>query len=308
MIGYGRFDEMTGGTRNAFGTIIDTWDEDRKIKRFHNVVPGQPHVHSHFHAASHEGHRVVAICGKGGVGKTAFTALLVRACVKSGDCGRILVVDADPAFGLALALGVKPAHTIGEVREQIIHTAQGGAADAEAELAGQLDYLIFESLVETDNFAFMAMGRSDALGCYCAVNDLLRDAVSQLAGEFDTVVIDGEAGLEQVNRQVMACVDELIILTDGSARGMNTVELLAKIAHDERVADAEHIGIVFSRPLVPDAVLDNEISQVNVTRLGTVPLDPQVALFDAQDRPLMELPDDSPAAHAVWHIADRLFV
>ena len=132
-----------------------------------SAVPFAPHVHEKFHAPAHEGCKVIAVCGKGGVGKTAFSALLVRACVRSGSCGRLLVVDADPAFGLALALGVNVSQTIGEVRERIIRTAREGSASDEEELASRLDYLVFEAMEETDDFAFIAMGRSDSLGCYC---------------------------------------------------------------------------------------------------------------------------------------------
>ncbi|MFR9062607.1 MAG: hypothetical protein ACLVJO_01935 [[Clostridium] scindens] len=56
---------------------------------------------------------------------------------------------------------------------------------------------------EEKGFAFVAIGRPESSGCYCAINSYLRDVISMLAGQFDYVVIDGEAGIEQVNRRVM---------------------------------------------------------------------------------------------------------
>lgn len=270
-------------------------------------APAAPHVHDRFQAPVHPGHRVVAVCGKGGVGKTAFTAMLARACVRSGSCGRLLVVDADPAFGLALALGVDVACTIGEVRERVIRTAQEGSRAAEAELAARLDYLVLESMVECEDFAFIAMGRSDSLGCYCSVNDLLRDAIQLLAQDFDTVIIDGEAGLEQLNRQVLAGIDDLVVLTDGSSRGQRTVELLERIAIDESMVDPDRISIVVNRPLVDEEHLRTAKERAGSRFLGVVPLDVEVARLDAAGLSLEGLSPESSAAHAVWHIADKLF-
>ena len=51
--------------------------------------------------------KVIAVTGKGGTGKTAVTAMLIRHLVKSsGKNYRILAIDADPDANLADALGV----------------------------------------------------------------------------------------------------------------------------------------------------------------------------------------------------------
>ncbi len=277
----------------------------KREARFHHVAAGQAHEHLRFCAKSHEGHRVIAVCGKGGVGKTAFSALVLGAMVRSGVFGRILVVDADPALGLGLALGVPVGKTIGFVREEILRTAGSKDLQLEAELAGKLDYLIAESLTEADGYAFMAMGHSDSLGCYCSVNDLLRDAIQVLIADFDTVLIDGEAGLEQINRQVVAGIDRLIVLSDGSCRGMNTVNLIYDIAKREHLVEAERIGVVFNRVLA--GIDEAQPLPKEMSLLGIVPLDPVVARCDAQGIPLDRLSPDTPAAHSVWHIVEGLF-
>ncbi|MEM2096713.1 MAG: ArsA-related P-loop ATPase, partial [Methanothrix sp.] len=61
--------------------------------------------------------RVIAITGKGGTGKTAVAALLVRYLIKSGRKYRVLVIDADPDSNLADALGVEVTKTVGDMRE-----------------------------------------------------------------------------------------------------------------------------------------------------------------------------------------------
>lgn len=249
--------------------------------------------------------RTIAVCGKGGVGKTAFSAMLTGA-LSRGHSGRLLVIDADPALGLAMALGVETAKTIADVREEIVAAARSKDADLQVELAATLDYLVFESLVETDEFAFLAMGRTEAAGCYCSVNNLLKDAIGLLSGNFDTIVVDGEAGLEQINRQVMGDIDELVLLTDGSARGLRTVSLLMELTGAGGVVDVGGVGVVLNRPLVGTAELETAIEDLGARLLGVVPMDPYVAEFDARGCSLTRLPATSPAAGAVALIAENL--
>jgi CO dehydrogenase maturation factor len=141
--------------------------------------------------------RLLAVCGKGGVGKTAFTSMMSRVLLESGKAGNLLLIDADPAMGLPNALGIDVRHTMGQVRENIIETARKGKKKETVQLVDTLDYMALEALIETDDFALLAMGRTETLGCYCPVNDLLRGAIESLSKSFDTIIIDGEAGLEQ---------------------------------------------------------------------------------------------------------------
>lgn len=272
---------------------------------FHHLPNGEPHVHEKISTKSHPGRRVIAICGKGGVGKTAFSAMAAHALMHREDTGRLLVIDADPAFGLAFALGMPTEPSIATVREALLSAARSGDIEVEQDMARELDYMVFESLVETEGFAFLAMGRSRDLGCYCAVNDLLRDAVELLVGEFDTVLIDGEAGLEQINRQVVASVDDLIVVSDGSLRGLKTVTSVVELAHEHELVSQDRIHLVLNRQdgEVDTAALQGEgVPEL----LGAIPADAELAAYDRAGEPLIGLPHENEAAHAVWHIIDRL--
>lgn len=271
----------------------------------HNLPDGQPHVHERITAGAHPGHRVIAVCGKGGVGKTALSALMARSLAQRPDTGRLLVIDADPALGLALALGIEPNETIASVRDRLLETARGGDGQAEAQIAGQLDYLVFQSLVETDDYAFLAMGRSRDLGCYCSVNELLRDALGLLVREFDTVLVDGEAGLEQINRQVVATVDALVCVSDGSARASRTVETVWDMANENRLVDTDAIYLVLNRQ-EPGASVAGLRADVHPHLLGSVPADAGLSELDRAEQPLTHLPGSSPALHAAAHLCDHL--
>ena len=155
--------------------------------------------------------RVIAAGGKGGVGKSAFIAGCTR--VFSERDTRILAIDADPAGGLRQLLGMgENTRTMGDVRDQLIQAAKAG--EKREEIAQAFDYMLMESLAETATFDFLAMGHSRFKGCFCPVNRLLRDAVEALAGNYEVVLIDAEAGLEQVYREVMRHVDQLALLMD----------------------------------------------------------------------------------------------
>jgi len=170
--------------------------------------------------------KLLAVCGKGGTGKTASTAMMARALYESKKAKRLLLIDADPAMGLLSALGLKAQKTMGEVREKIIKTAKKGSKEETARIGDMIDYMVFEALTERDTFALLAMGRTETLGCFCPVNTLLRKAIETLSESFDTILIDGEAGLEQINRQVVRRLDTLMIISDPSSRGIETAEMI----------------------------------------------------------------------------------
>jgi CO dehydrogenase maturation factor len=252
------------------------------------------------------GKRLVGVCGKGGAGKTAITAMMARALVDSGGAGKLLVIDADPALGQLSALGAKTNRTMGQVREEIIRTARQGNKDAKAELAEKLDYLVFEALSEMDDFAWLAMGRTETWGAI-PVNDLLQEALEKLSASFDTILIDGEAGLEQINRQVVRHLNTLIIVSDPTSRGMETAAVIKDMIAKEKIIDCERMGMVFNRVIGNEPLLKASAERIGVELFGFVPHDETVAAYDLVGRPITDLPADSAAQSAVRRIVeDRL--
>jgi CO dehydrogenase maturation factor len=98
-----------------------------------------------------------------------------------------------------------------------------------------LDYRVFEALTELDTFSILATGRTETLGCFCPVNTLLRGAIETLSESFDTILIDGEAGLEQINRQVVRRLQALLIVSDPISRGVETAWVPAQTTNKRGV-------------------------------------------------------------------------
>lgn len=228
---------------------------------------------------------IVAVCGKGGVGKTTVSAMGARALLASGR--KALVVDADPAGGLAMALGVKPARTLNDVRKDLISEVKAGTRD-ERDLAVSVDYLVAEALTEKGNVAFLAIGRPEDEGCYCKVNVILKDAIEALGGMFDAAIVDAEAGIEQVNRKVMGSVDYLLLVSDVSAKAVRTAETVKEVA--DRMIGGVGSGLIVNRAR-DEQEARAAAGRSSLEYLGWVPEDDIVREFDASERSFFELPE-----------------
>lgn len=235
--------------------------------------------------------RIIAVCGKGGTGKTMFTALTARVLLETGTAGRLLLIDADPAMNLPHLLDIQVRKSMGEIRERIINTARDGTPDDKSNLARGLDYMVMEALTETRQFAVLAMGRTETLGCFCPLNDVLRGAVESLSTSFDTILIDGEAGLEQLNRQVMRQVDTIVVVSDATSRGIRTASIIRNMVSQERIMACGSIGLVFNRVRGDEDYLRSQADVIGLPVLGYIPDDAEIAQHDLLGKPIWDLAD-----------------
>lgn len=249
--------------------------------------------------------KVIAVCGKGGVGKTFLTAAMVKLLAAEGGL-KILAIDADPSFGLAPALGVKAKKTVSDIRSNLIDEIKKGKRTGDkSELLSRLDYEVFEALVENARLAVLAIGRPEDEGCYCQVNELLKEIITSLSVSFDRVLIDGEAGIEQINRRVMKRVDELVLITDTSAKGVNVVLAIKKLVDERRAVECRRMGLVINR-VGSQKEVDRILGGVSLELLGWIPEDEMVREYDFNGRPIADFPDTLPSLVAVRQIVKKL--
>lgn len=249
------------------------------------------------------GNTVITVAGKGGVGKTSISAAIVRQLVKSYPNSRILAIDADPAVGLATALNIDVKQTIDDIRKAIVESGEGDREKKRAiELLGEVRFRVIDAMAEKDGFAFIAVGRPEAAGCFCSVNSYLKEIISIFSEDFDFVVIDGEAGLEQINRRVMEKVTHLILVTDPSKKGINVLKTIRKIA-DEFVM-YEKIGAIVNR--INDENLIREINTGDIPVLAYIPDDEELRLKDIQGENIFNLPDSSKLVSGVQEALEAM--
>ena len=184
---------------------------------------------------------VIAITGKGGSGKTIVSYLLAQQLITSGIYP--LLIDADPTMShLTRLLEHKPKETIETIRKRIVEVAAQKKEQENQNIAENIDSIVSQSIIETDQYSLLTMGNPESKGCFCATNVLLRNVIESVTQDFDTIIIDCEAGLEQIHRQVIGKLDYLIIVSDFSLRSIETAQFIAKSA--KKLIIFEKIGSI----------------------------------------------------------------
>jgi CO dehydrogenase maturation factor len=232
----------------------------------------------------------VAITGKGGVGKTTVASLVVTRLIARG-CAPVLAVDADPNTCLDAALGLEVRKTIGAVREEAREQGlTGGMSRREL-----LEFRIAESLLEAEGFDLIAMGRSEGPGCYCYANSVLKQAIAQIADSYPYVVLDNEAGLENLSRRIVRAADLLVMVADPSKRGLDTVERLYDLALEMDVR-YERLAIVVNRVRGGDlpAAAPALKEKTRADFLLALPEDQAIAELGERGESLAGLPEGNP--------------
>ncbi len=257
--------------------------------------------------------KTMAVAGKGGVGKTTLAALSVlrgSGTVRSPlltpvfapVLAPVLAVDADPNTCLDQALGVRVAASVGTLREEARKEAEKGMASG---LSKQqfLELRIAESLVEGEDFDYIAMGRPEGPGCYCFANAVLKDVLARIAANYPLVVVDNEAGLENLSRRLVLRCDLLVLVADPSRRGLETMARIHALAL-EMGLEYRKLALVVNRAIggEPPSFARELQAALRADLLLPLPWDPELATLAEEGRSLRELPLPNP----VWQGVDAL--
>jgi CO dehydrogenase maturation factor len=240
--------------------------------------------------------KVIAMAGKGGTGKTTLSALVIRHLRKKG-LKPILAVDADPSSNLVDALGLKVNKSLGTAREDFFETKGNLPPGMTKET--YLEMKLHEILVESPGLDLLVMGRPEGPGCYCYANNILRRHLDLLIKNYPFVVMDNEAGMEHLSRRTTQGVDYLLFLSDYSLKGIRTVGKIKELIGELKLAVKEKYLVVDRAPNGMDPVFSREVQDLGLPLLGAIPEDPFVSEYEMKGRPLLELPDESPAVRVV---------
>ena len=244
---------------------------------------------------------IMVVGGKGGVGKTSISAILVKLLRRQ----KLLVIDADPVISVTYTLGEEPRNTIGGYRQELIDNPHKAKDLFKRPLKEVIDELVAHS---SNDYDLLTMGHAEASGCFCGINDLLRQGIQTLCTEYDLSLIDCEAGIEQVNRRAVYRIDQLLLVTDTSRRGFEAVVQVRDLAM--KYNDGHPLQVCVAVNRVRDAEEENRVREVaesfELANVTCVPEDPNVLAFNSYGRPLLDLPDDSRSVAALQALTENL--
>ena len=244
----------------------------------------------------------IAVSGKGGTGKTMLSSLLVGYFSKIGT---VFAIDADPDSNLPDALGVEVKKNVGLVREEIldIRSEKTSPSITKKDL---FEMELLQIVEEGSAFDLLVMGRSEGAGCYCTINHILRDVIDTKSKNYDTVIIDCEAGLEHLSRRTTRGAEVMIVVTDATKKGILTAKRVKELSLEVNI-DFNRIVVVANKVTPETKPIMEELGKQNgLEIIGYVPFDPFIAQFDATGRSLLELPEDSPCVLATQKIFDTI--
>ncbi len=190
----------------------------------------------------------LAISGKGGVGKTTFSSLLIRTLNDMGK--KVLAIDADPDANLAAALGIPDADKIipiANMKEMILERtgAQPGSIGGFFKLNPKVDDLPDALSVKKDQIKLMRLGsvKKGGGGCLCPESTLLKALVMHIVLARDEVVVmDMEAGIEHLGRATASAVDKLIVVVEPGRRSIDTAEHIRRLAAEINLKQVFIVG------------------------------------------------------------------
>lgn len=249
---------------------------------------------------------LVTLSGKGGVGKTTLLAVLLDELARLDYPGRVLAVDADPAMTLHLALGLpEPGATIAQLRESVeldaktVRNLPAGTTPA-AYLRERLQTagVVARHPLRGKAFDLLAMGQGEGPGCYCRVNAALKTVLHGLAGGYDLVLVDNEAGLEHLSRYRLGRVALFLVVTTPQPAAQAVARRVVATARAAGI-EIEESGWIFNRAAAGFAPPPGELALA-------APSSQALIALERCGQPVVSLPDNDPLRLALAPLLTRI--
>jgi CO dehydrogenase maturation factor len=245
----------------------------------------------------------IAVAGKGGTGKTSVTSLVIRYLLKN-NLGTVLAVDADPNSNLAENLGLEVRQTVGRILNQF----QGEKLNIPPGMTKEsyLEYQLNVAITESQGLDLITMGRGEGPECYCYPNVVIRKLIDDWAKNYNYVVMDNEAGMEHLSRRTTQNIDEMLLVSDHSVKGLRAVARIRDLVQELKLIVKRQSIIINMVPGEIDPLLKQELERMGVEPAAVIPVDEELKRCDLEQKPLYDLPDTAAAVAAVNELMQRL--
>ncbi|OIP88303.1 MAG: hypothetical protein AUK24_08320, partial [Syntrophaceae bacterium CG2_30_49_12] len=202
----------------------------------------------------------IAVCGKGGTGKSTLCALLAGEFKIAGM--RVVVVDSDDSnSGLHWMLGfpMRPAPLMDfvggkkEIRDKMAARFREGLSEPKMSImlqdTIQIEDIPGDYIVEgaEKRLRLITIGKiqQSLEGCACPMGVLSREFLKKLnLSNNEIVIVDMEAGIEHFGRGVEDSVDAVIAVTEPSLESINLAEKIKDLSSG---AGARFAGVVLNK-------------------------------------------------------------
>jgi CO dehydrogenase maturation factor len=252
----------------------------------------------------------LAVCGKGGSGKSSIVALLANGIRERGY--QVLVVDSDesnPGLHRMLGLEIRPEPLL-ELVGGKKRVFQAFSEDAEApeniltrdEI--RTSDLPSQYLVQRDGIGLVNIGKilQSLEGCACPMGMLNREFLNRLRlGEDEIAVVDMEAGIEHFGRGVETSVDSVLVVVEPSFDSLELAEKINELSVEAGVESTWHILNKVSTEKIT-VKLSNALEKKGLSVIGTIRYDEGIFQSGLEGRPL----DETSASIEIRKILDRL--
>jgi CO dehydrogenase maturation factor len=247
----------------------------------------------------------IAVAGKGGTGKTSVTSLVIR-YILNNQLGTVLAVDADPNSNLAESLGLEATQTVG----RILNEFQGEKINIPAGMTKEsyLEYQLNMAITESQGLDLITMGRGEGPECYCYPNVVIRKLIDDWSKNYGFVVMDNEAGMEHLSRRTTQNIDEMLMVTDHTVKGLRAVARIRDLIKELKLVVNRESVIINQVPGEIDPRLEQEMERLGITPAAVIPDDNEIRQYDLEQKPLSGLPETSRAAAAVNALMDKLML
>jgi CO dehydrogenase maturation factor len=246
---------------------------------------------------------IIGVTGKGGVGKTTFAALLIKAIVEK-KLGVVLAVDADPNYNLNQKLGVEVKNTIGSLREDIVKAVDSLPQSMSKQ--EYVDYQIRMALTESDDFDLLVMGRQEGPGCYCYINNILRTYIDTLSEKYDFIVIDNEAGMEHLSRRTTKAMNVLFVVSDASKIGIETAGRIKQLGKAMDISIGRNMLVINRATNGTTTKLEDTTIKQGFDEVHIISDDDTVEEYNIEGKSLLSLPKESKAVSDVVIILTQM--
>ncbi|MFO7963247.1 MAG: P-loop NTPase [Desulfobacterales bacterium] len=257
----------------------------------------------------------IAVCGKGGCGKSVVTRLLADGLYTRGH--RVLVVDADESnTGLPRMLGFEHAPKplldfFGgkeKVESELSALISAGASEESIQLLKSgisTSQIPPEFIVEKNGIRLVEVGKilMSLEGCGCPMGIVSRSFLNMLQLEPDeTALVDLEAGVEHFGRGVETGVDCVIVVVDPSIDSVQLAERISEMSEQIHIADVWVVLNKIASSHVADR-LNRRLSESGIKVIGTIPMNDEIFESCLDGRPIQ----GRVAGKEVDRILDYLF-